>query len=294
MRFRKDARLDTSQVDDRRGRRGAGGAPMAMGGGGLALVVVVLALLFGVDPFGGADPLGGALGGLAGQQVGAPSGPSEVERECRTGQEANARQDCRLVAVVNSIQAYWSKALRGYEPATTVFFTGSTATACGAATSAVGPFYCPSDRTVYVDLGFFEQLQSDFGASGGPLAEAYVLAHEYGHHVQNLTGVLRSADRGTGPQGGQVRVELQADCYAGVWIANALRTGLVEDLTRQDLADAQDAAAAVGDDRIQERAQGRVTPEAWTHGSAEQRRSWAGRGIESGSPRSCDTFRGRV
>jgi hypothetical protein len=296
VRFRQDARLDTSQVDDRRRRGGAAGSPMALGGGGvLALVVVVLALLFGVDPFGGSDPLGGSLGGLAGQEVGGgSSGPSEVEQECRTGQDANERQDCRLVAVVNSVQAYWSKALRGYEPATTVFFSGATATRCGTATSAVGPFYCPADRTVYVDLGFFEQLQSDFGARGGPLAEAYVLAHEYGHHVQNLTGVLRSADRDTGPQGGQVRVELQADCYAGTWIANALRTGLVEDLTRQDLADALDAAAAVGDDRIQERAQGRVTPEAWTHGSAEQRQSWAARGIESGSPRSCDTFRGRV
>ena len=147
---------------------------------------------------------------------------------------------------------------------------------------------------MYIDLGFFEQLQSDFGARGGPLAEAYVLAHEYGHHVQNLTGALRSADRDTGPQGGQVRIELQADCYAGLWVANALRTGFVEEITRQDVADALDAAAAVGDDRIQQAVQGRVVPEGWTHGSAEQRRAWFTRGIQASGPRSCDTSRGRV
>ena len=172
--------------------------------------------------------------------------------------------------------------------------TASIQTGCGGATSAVGPFYCPNDRYVYIDLGFFDQLQSQLGARGGPLAEAYILAHEYGHHVQNLTGVLRSANRDTGPQGGQVRVELQADCYAGLWVGNALDTGFIEEITRQDVADALDAAAAVGDDRIQERAQGRVVPESWTHGSAEQRQSWFVRGIEGSGPQSCDTFQGRV
>ena len=147
---------------------------------------------------------------------------------------------------------------------------------------------------MYIDLGFFDQLQSQLGARGGPLAEAYILAHEYGHHIQNLTGVLRNANRDTGPQGGQVRVELQADCYGGLWVGHALDTGFIEDITRQDVADALDAAAAVGDDRIQERAQGRVTPESWTHGSSEQRRSWFVRGIEGSGPESCDTFRGRV
>ena len=138
---------------------------------------------------------------------------------------------------------------------------------------------------MYIDLGFFEELQSKLGARGGPLAEAYILAHEYGHHVQDLTGTLRSASRDTGPQGGQVRLELQADCYAGLWVGHALDTGFVEDITRQDVADALDAAAAVGDDRIQERAQGRVTPESWTHGSSEQRKSWFIRASRAPGPR---------
>jgi predicted metalloprotease len=291
MRFRKDARLDPSQVEDYRGRRSVpGGMPVTLGGGGgLIAIVVVLAFLF----LSGGGGLGD-LGSLAGQTVGpgAPSG--DLQAECRTGQDANEREDCRILAVVNSVQAYWSKALRGYEVTPTRFFTGSIPTGCGTASSAVGPFYCPNDRRVYIDLGFFDQLQSQLGARGGALAEAYVLAHEYGHHVQNLTGVLRSADRDTGPQGGQVRLELQADCYAGLWVGHALDTGFVEDITRADVADALDAAAAVGDDRIQERTQGRVTPESWTHGSSEQRQSWFVRGVNGSGPQSCDTFRGRV
>jgi predicted metalloprotease len=292
VRFRKGARLDASQVEDYRGRGGGmpGGMPVTLGGGGgLILLVVVLAFVF----LGGGGGLGD-LGSLAGQTVGPAGAPGDLAQECRTGQDANEREDCRILAVVNSVQAYWSKAFRGYDATPTRFFDGGIQTGCGAASSATGPFYCPRDRYVYIDLGFFDQLQSQLGARGGPLAEAYVLAHEYGHHVQNLTGVLESADRDTGPQGGQVRVELQADCYAGLWVGHALETGFVEDITRRDVADALDAAAAVGDDRIQERTQGRVVPESWTHGSAEQRQSWFVRGIESAGPQSCDTFRGRV
>ena len=291
MRFRKGARLDPSQVEDYRGRGGVpGGMPMALGGGGgiIGIIVLVAFLLLG-----GGGGLGD-LGALEGQQVGPGQASQEIQNECRTGEDANTREDCRIVGVVNSVQTYWNRTLRNYEPARTRFFDGTIQTGCGAASSAVGPFYCPNDRYVYIDLGFFDQLQSELGARGGPLAEAYVLAHEYGHHVQNLTGVLQSANRDTGPQGGQVRVELQADCYAGLWVGNALDTGFIEDLTRQDVADALDAAAAVGDDRIQERAQGRVTPESWTHGSSEQRQSWFVRGIEGSGPQSCDTFRGQV
>jgi predicted metalloprotease len=290
MRFRKGARLDRSQVEDLRGRR-MGGAPVALGGGGILTLLIVLAVVL----LGG--NLGDATGGLpnldgvsAGNQP-----PAATLEHCQTGQDANEHEDCRILAVINSVQKYWSTALRGYEPTPTRFFDGAVSTSCGNATSAVGPFYCPADRRVYIDLGFFDELQSRFGASGGPLAEAYILAHEYGHHVQNLTGVLGRAQGGdTGPQSNAVRVELQADCYAGVWVANAVRTGLIEDITRADIQDALSAAAAVGDDRIQEKAQGRVTPESWTHGSADQRQSWFARGREGGTPNSCDTFRGRV
>ena len=177
---------------------------------------------------------------------------------------------------------------------TVVLFTDQVNSACGMADSSVGPFYCPGDSKVYIDLSFYDQLHRQFGAPGD-FAQAYVLAHEVGHHIQNLTGVLRRADaQELGPQGGAVRIELQADCLAGVWVANALRTGLIEDLTRADIQDALSAAAAVGDDRIQERVQGRVEPESWTHGSAEQRQSWFVRGIEGGSGNACNTFEGRV
>ena len=230
MRFRKDARLDPSQVEDYRGSGGGGrrpgGMPMTLGGGGLIGIVVLVAFLLLSGGEGGL----GDLGALSGQTVGPGTAPnSDLQTECRTGADANEREDCRIVGVVNSVQAYWAKTLRGYEPAKTRFFSDGIQTGCGAASSAMGPFYCPNDRNVYIDLGFFDQLQSQLGARGGPLAEAYVLAHEYGHHVQNLTGALRSANRDTGPQGGQVRLELQADCYAGLWVGNALDTGFIED-----------------------------------------------------------------
>jgi uncharacterized protein len=293
MRFRKEAQLDTSQVEDVRGRGGRmpGGLPVALGGGGgLIGIVVLLAALF----LGGGGGGLGQLGQLEDRTVGPGTPSTDLKTECRSGENANEREDCRIVADINSIQAYWLKTLRGYEPTKTRFFDGVLQTGCGPASKEVGPFYCPQDRYVYIDLGFFDELQSKLGARGGPLAEAYVLAHEYGHYVQDLTGTLRRANRDTGPQGGQVRVELQADCYAGLWVRNAVNTGFIENLTRQDVSDALDAAAAVGDDRIQARAQGRVTPESWTHGSAQQRQTWFVRGIQGTGPQSCDTFSGPV
>jgi predicted metalloprotease len=292
MRFRKDARLDPSQVEDYRGAGRRVGRPIALGGGGgIVTIVILLAIvLLGGNPLGsGTDP----LGGLVDQSI-STQAPGAVLSDCRTGQDANEREDCRILAVVNSVQAYWSTTVRNYEPATTRFFDGVIGTGCGQASSAVGPFYCPSDRHVYIDLGFFDQLTSQLGARGGPLAESYVLAHEYGHHVQDLLGTLDRAGDDTGSQGGQVRLELQADCFAGLWVGHALDTGFVEDITRQDVADALDAAAVVGDDRIQQRSQGRVTPETWTHGSSEQRQTWFARGIEGSGRDSCDTFSGRI
>ena len=293
--FRDDAKLDTSQVEDLRGRRvGKGG--LAVGGGGIGLVVTLLIIFLGGNVTGGDGGLGD-LGNLADQTAGTPAANQEIAQECRTGADADQREDCRIVGYVNSIQSYWSDAFaaggREYTPARTRFFTDAVETGCGSATSAMGPFYCPADRYVYIDLGFFDELRSRFGAQGGPFAQAYVIAHEYGHHVQSQLGVL-DGPQDQGADSRAVRVELQADCFGGVWASNAVETGFLTRLTQADIADALDAAAAVGDDRIQEAVQGRVTPESWTHGSSEQRQHWFTTGYESGDPGACDTFSGNV
>jgi hypothetical protein len=289
--FRDEAKLDTSQVEDLRGRRvGKGG--LAVGGGGIGIIVTLLIIFLGGNVTGGDGGLG-ELGNLAGQSAGTPSASSDLAQECRTGADADEREDCRIVGYVNSIQSYWTDAFsaggREYSPARTRFFTDAVQSGCGAASSAMGPFYCPADQYVYIDLGFFDELRSRFGAQGGPFAQAYVIAHEYGHHVQNLLGVL-DGPQDQGAESRAVRVELQADCFAGVWASNAVETGFITQLSRADIADALDAAAAVGDDRIQEAIQGRVTPESWTHGSSEQRQQWFTTGYESGNPGACDTF----
>jgi predicted metalloprotease len=297
VRYRRDVELDPSQVEDRRGQGpmlGLPGGGVTVGGGALGIVGLIVYLL--VNALAGSGGLSGPLGNLDGTTV-SESPPGQVlGQECTTGASANAREDCRIVADVNSVQAYWTKIFaangRTYEPAKTVFFTGSTDTGCGTASADVGPFYCPADKHVYIDLGFFDELRTQFGARGGPFAQAYVLAHEYGHHVQDLVGTLSRASGATGAGGGSVRTELQADCFAGVWAHNATQTGYIVNLTQADIADGLDAAAAVGDDRIQSETQGQVNPETWTHGSSAQRQHWFGVGYRTGKPGGCDTFKG--
>ena len=302
MKFNRRARLDTSQVDDRRGKgRGAVAA-----GGGLGIIGILVVLFTQVLGGGGEGGLGdlGGLGGLQGQTAGVEEDPNafDIGAECRTGADANRSDDCRLVATINSIQSYWDQTFVDsgleYSVTTTNFFTGSVNTGgCGSASSAVGPFYCPADQQVYVDLSFFGELETRFGASGGDFAESYVLAHEYGHHVQNLLGISGQVRRGSqGAESDAVRLELQADCYAGLWAYHATTAPdasgqpFILELSDRDIEDALSAAAAVGDDHIQETATGRVTPENWTHGSSAQRRDWFMTGYRNGDPNRCDTF----
>jgi predicted metalloprotease len=296
VRFRKGAKLDPGQVTDVRGRRVGGAGGLAVGGGGIGIVVLVIYLI--VSALSGDGGLGGQLGPLDSQRVGEGSTPSQVSEECKTGEDANQREDCRIVAVVNSVQKFWDEVFtqsgEQYQFVDTKFFTDQVDTGCGTASSQVGPFYCPADQFVYIDLGFFDELQQ-FGAEDTTFVESYVIAHEYGHHVQDMLGVLNRIGNDTqGPESRAVRSELQADCYAGVWAAHAVETDIVVELTQQDINGGLDAAAAIGDDRIQERTQGQVNPETFTHGTSEQRRRWFSRGYETGKPAACDTFSGSI
>lgn len=284
-------RIDTSTASS----SGGGGGPgrgIAVGGGVGGLLILVVALFLGVDP----STVVPQQGQYDSQGVQAPGFDLS---QCKTGADANAIPQCRVLATATSLDGIWPQLMPDYTRPGVHLFTGSVNTACGHATSEVGPFYCPADQTAYFDVGFFDVLRDQFGSSGGPLAQEYVVAHEFGHHVQNLTGALRNSQGpgAAGPTGGGVRTELQADCYAGVWAHYAAITKqegtdvtFLEPLTDKDIADALSAAAAVGDDRIQKQTTGRVNPEAWTHGSAAQRQKWFTEGYRTGDPKACDTF----
>ncbi|CPR12294.1 membrane glycine rich protein [Mycobacterium bohemicum DSM 44277] len=285
--FNDGMQIDTSAVSSSGGR----GMRMALGGGIGGLLILFLALFLGVDP-----------GGVISQQPMDTSGdvaPGFDLSQCKTGADANRFVQCRVVATGNSVDAVWHQLMpRTYTRPHMRLFTGSVDTGCGPATTAVGPFYCPVDQTAYFDTDFFQELVDKFGSSGGPFAQEYVVAHEYGHHVQQLQGLLGRSQQGAQGAGGNgVRTELQADCYAGIWAhyASTVKqesTGVpyLEPLSDKDIADALSAAASVGDDRIQKASTGRVNPESWTHGSSEQRQHWFTVGYQTGDPNKCNTF----
>ncbi len=305
MKFNRKARLDRSQIDDRRGQRSSGGFPVPGGGGGglpaglpvgggIGGVVLLIVLLVVASQCSGV--------GLPGVGGGSDTTTDSSSLDsCAT--QTVLSQDCKINYSVNSIQAFWATALpeqtgTDYTNAQTTLFSGSTSSGCGQASTAMGPFYCPSDKHVYLDLTFFDDmLEGQLDAQGGDFAEAYVVAHEYGHHVQDLLGTLAKAQSSqTGPTSPSVRVELQADCFAGVWahyattVKDAAGEAFITDLTEDDIKLAIDAASAVGDDRIQQQTQGQVNEEQWTHGSAEERVRWFLTGYDQGQVDSCDTF----
>lgn len=291
------------RIDPGRASSGGGGGRrgVAVGGGIGGLLLLLVGAYFGVDLSGVAG--GGAAGSSQQGSAEQVTDGSEAFARCTTGQAANEDADCRVIATAESLDAVWSQLLPGeYAPPHLTLFTGSVSTACGQASSDVGPFYCPGDQTAYFDTAFFQELTDRFGASSGPLAQEYVVAHEFGHAVQDQQGLLAgvAGDR-AGADSAAVRSELQADCFAGVWAHHATTTPdpdtgrpLLQPLSETDVADALSAAASVGDDRIQEAASGRSDPETYTHGTAEQRQRWFSTGYDRGDPASCDTSSGEL
>jgi predicted metalloprotease len=298
MRFNPRARIDQGQIETRSGGGGFGGGgsmlPLPGGGGGrVGLGTIVVVILFVVlSQCTGVGLTGGGGGG----------GDQAAQNSCATGADANKSQACAVDLFTTSVQDFWETAYpdqtgKPYEPITTVRFQGSTSSACGQASAQMGPFYCPNDRKVYLDSTFFDDmLTGQLGAEGGPFAIGYVVAHEYGHHIEDQLGILGKIRTTQGPRSDSVRVELMADCLAGAWAKGAQQTQdaqgqtIISDLNQDDIARALDAAQAVGDDRIQKRSSGRVDADSFTHGSAAQRMRWFNTGLRQGTIRSCDTF----
>jgi uncharacterized protein len=302
MDYNDDASLDTSGVQDARGGGGGGfgGRGVAFGGGGLGVVGVIIYLVVSLAG-GGGGSASQVLGQLGQDGQPATADNSKIKSECRTGKDADQHLECAVVADIDSIQDYWTGALpklgKSYEPVPTVWFTGQVQTGCGAADSGAGPFYCPADEKVYIDLSFYNDIESQFQASGGAFVDAYVLAHEYGHHVQDLLGTEAKVRTRQGATSDSVRLELQADCYAGVWAKHATQPGpqgqppLVASIDQTDVDNALEVAGHIGDDWIQKNlGSGQINQKAFTHGSGAQRRKWFSTGYSTGNPRACDTF----
>lgn len=295
--MRLDDEAESQNVEDRRGSGGGGGFGLPIGGKSIGIGTVIIALaasyFFGIDPsliFQGASV-------IQGQQQPAPQSQSQTHRP-----PANDQLSVFTRKVLGNTERTWEHIFetdlnRRYAAPTLVMFSGATPTACGTGQSAMGPFYCPADQKVYIDLAFYNELRQRFGA-GGDFAQAYVIAHEVGHHVQNLLGVSSKVDaarrRMNEAQANQlsVRLELQADCLAGVWAATAQKMNQ-QLLEPGDIEDGLKAAAAIGDDRLQKQSQGYVVPEAFTHGTSDQRVRWLRQGLTTGDIRKCDTFAAR-
>ena len=283
MRWRTGRRSDN--VVDRRGQRPPRGRGVKLGGG--VIIALVAAAFLGVDPTLVLSLFGGGGAGM-----------TETRYDTPAAQPPAQDEQAQFVSVVladteDTWGALFADAGGRYQPPKLILFNDAVQSACGMAGAAVGPFYCPGDQQVYIDLGFFRELRNKYQAPGD-FAQAYVLAHEVGHHVQNLTGTMDQVNRARGSVSKtdanalSVLLELQADCYAGIWAHHAQRSRQI--LERGDIEEAMRAAGAVGDDTIQRRSTGHVVPDAFTHGSAEQRMSWFRRGLQSGNVGDCDTF----
>ena len=295
MSINDNASLDTSRMGT---GNGGGRGPILAGGGGIIGIIIALVLVFTGN--------GDMLSGGGSQDTG--SGDNWVQENCKKGVDAKKDRRCLMTLGENSLNQFWSsqpdlsRALgetghRFRGPDRVHTYTGQTQSQCGTASNQVGPFYCPIDEQIFIDTDFFDIMEQQLGAEDGVLAELYVLAHEYGHHIQNVYGVLDEAQKD--PQGadsGAVRVELMADCFAGMWIKAATQTTdkygklLLTDISEDDVKNAMGAAKSVGDDEIQKKSGGGVQPEAWTHGSAKARQAWLLRGMKADSVNSCDTF----
>jgi hypothetical protein len=307
MRFNPKADISRGRVGDAGGSGGGGGGPMRIpipggtrAGGGIGGILIIILFVVLTQCMGGGLPGGGGGTGSQGQSQGNPQGidpNDERYANCKTGADAQDDPDCARKAFAVSLEDYWAKTLpeqgnTEFRPATIQTFAGAVQTGCGQASSQVGPFYCPPDEQIYLDTSFFQDvLEGQLGGQGGDFVEAYVLGHEYGHHIQNLLGTMGRVRTQKGADSDAVRLELQADCYAGMWTKDASDgDGIFAELDEGDIKEALDSAKAVGDDRIQQRSGQGVNPDGWTHGSSEERMRWFTTGYQQGTLQACDTF----